>query len=251
MDSNKIALVTGASSGIGKAISEELILRGWTVIGIARSADKLHELQKELSPAFIPIVCDVSEKEQVITASSSILKKGLIPSLFFLNAAIAGDSAIEKPHQFSLDIHEKIMRVNYMGVLAWVEFWEKPCMKNGGTNFIVTSSVNAIFAPPTGSAYAASKAAIAKAFEGLSLTYYNTPLQFSIVYPGPVDTAGLKGKLPFTWSAKKLGRLMVTKALKKQQSYYPSFFYHWVAHLLRILPLRYTAKILRPPSIRD
>jgi len=103
-----------------------------------------------------------------------------------------------------------------MGVLGWVEFWEKPCIENGGANFIVTSSVNAIFAPPTGSAYAASKAAIAKAFEGLSLTYFGTPLKFSVVYPGPVDTPGLKvnRRLPFTWRPEKMGSYMVDCALQ-------------------------------------
>ena len=79
----KIALVTGASSGIGKAISKELVKRGWQVVGIARSTDKLDQLQKELSEAFISFTCDVSQKEQIIQVSSSILKQGLIPSLSF------------------------------------------------------------------------------------------------------------------------------------------------------------------------
>jgi 3-hydroxy acid dehydrogenase/malonic semialdehyde reductase len=241
----KVALVTGASSGIGAAISKELVKRGWQVVGIARSLDKLDQLQKELSEPFIPIVCDVSQKDQIVKASSSILEKGLIPSLLFLNAGIAGEPAVENPDKFDLSTHEKIMSVNYMGVLAWVEYWEKPCMENGGANFIVTSSVNAIFAPPTGSAYAASKAAIAKAFEGLALTYHNTPLKFSIVYPGPVDTPGLKGKLPFTWSAEKMGKSMVDSAIQKKYRYYPSVFYRILAQLLHSLPVRYTEKLLK------
>src|ERR1700738_409119 len=100
MNVNKIALVTGASSGIGKAISRELVKRGWQVVGVARSADKLEQLQKELSDFFIPLVCDVSRKEEVAQISLSILNKGLIPSLFFLNAGIAGEQAIENPDRF-------------------------------------------------------------------------------------------------------------------------------------------------------
>ena len=91
------------------------------------------------------------------------------------------------------------------GVLAWLEFFEKPCQENNGAKFIATSSINAIFAPPTGSAYCASKAAIAKAFESLELTYFGTGLRFSVIHPGPVDTAGLQGKVPFTWKAEKMG----------------------------------------------
>ncbi|MEI8124522.1 MAG: SDR family oxidoreductase [Parachlamydiaceae bacterium] len=241
----KVALVTGASSGIGKAISKELVKRGWQVVGVARSRDKLDQLQKELSGAFIPVTCDVSQKEQIVKASSSILKKGLIPSLFFLNAGIAGEAVIENPNQFDLKIHENIMQVNYFGVLAWVEFWEKLCQENGPTNFIATSSINAIFAPPTGSAYCASKAAIAKAFESLALTYFGTKLRFSVVYPGPVDTPGLKGKLPFTWKPEKMGKCMVDFALSDRSRCEPFLFYKILCRLLRILPAKYTMKLLR------
>ena len=61
MKTNNIALVTGASSGIGEAISRELVKRCWLVIGIARSSDKLIQIQSELSDSFIPMICDVSK----------------------------------------------------------------------------------------------------------------------------------------------------------------------------------------------
>jgi 3-hydroxy acid dehydrogenase/malonic semialdehyde reductase len=239
-----IALVTGASSGIGEAISRELVKRGWTVIGVARSENKLMQIQKELSDSFIPMVCDVSKKENIEATSKQILEKNLCPSLFFLNAGIAGEAVIENPNQFDLKIHEKIMQVNYFGVLGWVEFWEKPCQEHGKTNFIATSSINAIFAPPTGSAYCASKAAIAKAFESLSLTYFGTNLRFSVMYPGPVDTPGLKGKLPFTWKAEKMGKCMVNFGLSDKSYCEPFFFYKILCRLLRALPEKYTMKLL-------
>lgn len=241
---SNIALVTGASSGIGEAISREMVKQGWIVIGVARSADRLAQMQKDLSNAFIPMICDVSKNKQIEEVSNSLLERNLCPSLFFLNAGIAGESAVENPDRFDLKIHEKIMAVNYFGVLAWIEFWEKPCQKNGGAHFIATSSVNAVFAPPAGSAYAASKAAIAKAFEGLSLTYFDTSLTFSVVYPGPVDTPGLKGALPFTWKAEKMGKYMVDYAFSGKSRCYPSLFYRLLAWWLRALPDQYTMKVL-------
>jgi len=244
MSLNKVALVTGASSGIGEAIARDLINRGWTVIGVARSGDKLLQIQKELSDAFIPMVCDISKKENIQETSREILGKNLCPTLFFLNAGVAGEAVIENPKRFDLSIHEKIMQVNYFGVLGWIEFWEKPCQENGDTNFIVTSSINAIFAPPTGSAYCASKAAIAKAFESLSLTYFGTRLRFSVAYPGPVDTPGLKGNLPFTWTANKMGKCMVDFALSNKSRCEPFLFYRILCRLLRVLPAKYTMKLL-------
>ncbi len=242
---NNVALVTGASSGIGEAISRELANRGWTVIGVARSSDKLSKIKNDLQEAFIPMTCDVSKKENIEEASKQILEMNLCPSLFFLNAGIAGESVIENPDRFDLKIHEQIMKVNYFGVLAWLEFFEKPCQKNKGANFIATSSINAIFAPPTGSAYCASKAAIAKAFESLELTYFGTGLRFSIIYPGPVDTAGLKGKVPFIWKAEKMGKYMVNFALSKKSRCEPSFFYAILTRILKALPAKWTIKLFR------
>lgn len=109
----------------------------------------------------------------------------------------------------------------------------------------MTSSVNAILAPPTGSAYSASKAAISKAFEGSSLTYFGKNLRFSLIYTGPVQTDGLKGDLPFTWKPEKMARYMVKFSMKGKSRGYPSLFYFMLCHLLRILPPKLTIGILK------
>ena len=245
MGSKNLALITGASSGIGEALSRELIKRGWSVIGIARSLDKLTSIQEELGSCFLPIVCDVSQKSEIENASKQILEQGFCPTHFFLNAGIAGEKVIENSSAFDLTIHERIMAVNYFGVLSFIEFWEKPCLENGGANFIVTSSINAIFAPPTGSAYCASKAAISKAFESLSLTYFGSSLKFSVIYSGPVATEGLKGNFPFTWKPEKMAKYMADFATTKKTQGHPAPFYSVLSRLLRSLPNSWTMKILK------
>lgn len=243
MQQKNIALVTGASSGIGAALSIELVKRGWTVIGVARSADKLMQMQND---SFIPMVCDVSKKEDIKAVSRQLLQQNLYPSLFFLNAGISGESAAEDPAKFDCTFHEKIMQVNYFGVLNWIEFWEKPCQQHGGAKFIATSSITAFFAMPSGSAYSASKAAIAKAFEGLALTYSGTNLQFCVVYPGPVDTPGLRAprRPPFTWKPEKMAKYMVDFALSSKTSGAPFYFYNMVMHILHGLPTKFVRKLL-------
>lgn len=245
MESKNLALVTGASSGIGEALSRELVQRGWTIIGLARSLDKLTAMQKELGTNFIPIECDLSQKSEIEKASKRISEKQMCPTHFFLNAGIAGEKAVENPNAFDIRIHEKIMAVNYFGVLSFVEYWEKRCQQNGGANFIVTSSLNAIFAPPTGSAYSASKAAISKAFESLSLTYFGTNLKFSVIYSGPVATEGLKGNVPFTWKPEKMAKYMADFAIKGKPEGNPSLYYSVVLRLLSSLPYSWTMWILK------
>jgi 3-hydroxy acid dehydrogenase/malonic semialdehyde reductase len=242
------AVITGASFGIGEALSQELIQRGWTVIGLARSWDKLTAIQSKLGPSFIPIACDVAKPSEIKKASKLILEKKLCPTHFFLNAGMTGENAIENPESFDLSIHEKMMAVNYFGVLSFVEFWEKHAKENGGAHFIVTSSINAIFAPPAASAYSASKAAISKAFEGLSLTYLGTPLKFSTIYSGPVETKGLKGRFPFTWKPEKMAKYMADFAKHGRSHGEPSILYSLLFRLLRALPYRWTMKFLKKMS---
>lgn len=242
----KVALVTGASSGIGEALARELAHRGWLVIGVARSADKLAQIKSDLKEAFIPIICDLAKMDNIAETNRQLLDKNLCPSLFFLNGGITGDQMIEMPNHLDLDLHEKFIQTGYFGVLAWIAFWQKPCQEKGGANFVVTSSLNSTLAVPLRAAYCATKAAIAKAFECLSMTYHKSNLQFSIVYPGPVATNGIRGKFPFTMKKEALAKGIVDFALTKKTRYYPSAFYHYLAvPLLRALPDAFTIKIFK------
>ncbi|MGA8164760.1 MAG: SDR family NAD(P)-dependent oxidoreductase [Waddliaceae bacterium] len=245
-EQDRVALVTGASKGLGKSLSEELIKSGWTVVGIARSIEQLNTLKKSLGPDnFIPYICDVSVAEQVKRVSESLREKKIIPALFFLNAGIAGEAACESSSNFLVAKHREIFATNYFGVLNWIEEWLPTSLNSTGTNFIATSSINAIFAPPTGSAYAASKAAIAKAFEGLSLTYHQKNITFSVVYAGPIATDGLKGNVPFAWGPKKMAKYMIKAALKGKTHIENSVFYSILARVLHLLPNCVVMKILK------
>ena len=237
----KVCLITGVSSGIGQALAREMIAKKWIVIGVARSKDKLEMLATELGDAFLSFPCDVSNQENVKSISSFLKEKKIIPELFFLNAGLAGQKALEE--SINTEHHLKVMSVNYFGVLNWIEEWAE-FLKETPTIFVVTSSINAFFSPPGGAAYAASKAAIAKAFESLRRLYLKTPLQFLIVYPGPVDTEGLVGKWPFTWSAQKMAQYMIENAFKGKQHMKSHFFYRVVIRFLNLLPDHIVMKIL-------
>ena len=245
----RLALVTGTSKGLGRALSQELVQQGWIVVGVARSKDALDDLRDILgSRVFIPRVCDVSSASDVKAVSDELRADGIMPSLFFLNAGIAGEAACESSAKFVLAKHDQIFATNYFGVLAWVEEWLPSSPRYGPITFVATGSVNAIFAPPTGSAYAASKAAIAKAFEGLSITYPRSNAIFSVVYAGPIATEGLKGNLPFTWKADRMARYMIDKSIKGKSHIENSAFYSIISRLLRFLPDKLVLKIVGRPA---
>ncbi|MCX7352932.1 MAG: SDR family NAD(P)-dependent oxidoreductase [Proteobacteria bacterium] len=245
----RICLITGASSGIGEALSREMIKKDWLVIGVARSLDKLTTLANEFPDSFLPIVCDVSDEKAVKNISEALKAKFCYPELFFLNAGLAGEEAAENPRKIETAHHHKIMATNYFGVLKWIEEWaEYLNLKEKPTTFALTSSVNVFFAPPGGAAYSASKAAITKTFESLQRSYFDACLRFLIIYPGPIATKGLKGDVPFTWSAEKLAKYMVEHTLEGQHAMEPSLFYSVVARLLNWLPDQVVDKLLKKIS---
>lgn len=242
----KTCLVTGASSGIGKSLSSEMVRKGWKVIGVARSQAKLKNLQKQLGQdKFLPMTCDVSNIKEVKQVSNKLKKNNELPTILFLNAGLAGEAAVDKPNQLDLTIYETTIKVNYLGVLAWIAEWEELLQKNNGGTFVVTSSVNAFFCPPGGNAYSSSKAAIARAFKGLQTAYHKSNLSFSIVYPGPVKTKGLKGQLPFTQNPQKVAQYIIKQTFKGKQNIYPSSIYYIITKILNCLPNSLILKIFK------
>lgn len=70
----KTAIVTGASSGIGRAAAIRLVADGWRVLGVGRDAGALAGLQSEIGTAFVPLVADVTSDE----APSAIVRRALV-----------------------------------------------------------------------------------------------------------------------------------------------------------------------------
>ncbi|MCK4791119.1 MAG: SDR family NAD(P)-dependent oxidoreductase, partial [Desulfobacteraceae bacterium] len=212
--SNKFCLVTGASSGIGKYIAYEMVHRGWKVIAIARRSDKLEELAKHLGEdKLIPLVCDVSNFDQVKEASAELMNRELYPSLFFLNA---GDGDEEDDTGLDREFHKRIFEVNYFGAISWVSQWIPVLKEKGGGTFVGTSSLQSFVAMPGATAYGSSKSALNYSFRSLDAMYHKNNIRFALVYPGPVDTAMLKTDtpLPGTWKPEKAARYIVKKVLK-------------------------------------
>ncbi len=100
--------------------------------------------------------------------------------------------------------------------MNWVDQWLPNMKENGGGRFVGTSSLQSLVSAPGGAAYGSSKTALNYSFKALDAMYYKDNIRFSLIYPGPVDTAMLKTDkpLPFTWRPDKAGRYIVKKTLK-------------------------------------
>ncbi|HTO17293.1 MAG TPA: SDR family NAD(P)-dependent oxidoreductase [Edaphocola sp.] len=92
----KIAVVTGASSGLGKAIATALIKKNTIVFGISRRAESLQQLQEALGNNFHPVVLDIAKKESVENWVKTTFKNDYCPDILVNNAGIGGFGKIDE-----------------------------------------------------------------------------------------------------------------------------------------------------------
>lgn len=245
-EGTRVCLVTGASSGIGAALSKQMARRGWTVIGVARRAQLLDALALELGRnRFIPYVGDVGNPDDIHAISEQIKQRGLKPTLFFLNAGMGSQ---DLPYKMSTKQHKETFEVNYFGVIAWVEEWLTSVKGYGGGVFVATSSVNALYPPPGVAAYSASKAALNASFKALGMQYLYENIGFAVVLPGPVATDMLKTAqhFPFTQQPAETARYIIEQTFNGERFIEPAWFYKMAFALLRVLPDAIVLKIIAP-----
>jgi short-subunit dehydrogenase len=179
------AVVTGASSGIGRQLALELATTGATVVALARREERLADLQPELQ-RFAPdshyVVCDVSDTDRYVTALREVEERhGRIDIL-------VNNAAISEPAGDGLDRYRRVMETNYFAVVAGT-LAVLPGMRSRGRGAIVNVSSDTARAPTPGEAgYAASKAAVSAFTEALSYDVEADGVFLHVLYPGWVPT---------------------------------------------------------------
>jgi short-subunit dehydrogenase len=197
----KIAIVTGASSGIGLATARLLTQKGVKVALVARSKEKLEKSAKELPDSFV-IQTDMTKKEEI----RSMIKKaknhfGRI-DILVNNAGQGYDASIEN---IDTDVFHKLFDLNVAGPLVAIQEVIPLMKKQGGGAIINISSGTALMALPNMSAYSSLK----RALVGISLTaneeFKKDKIVVSVVYPYITltdfekNTIRAKGIKDFEW----------------------------------------------------
>jgi hypothetical protein len=184
----RVAVVTGASSGIGTGLARLLARRGARVVLVARRRERLDALADEIAAgggSALAIACDVGSREEVEAAARTVVERfGRVDVL--VNNAGYNRHVLFKDHDVA-DM-ERMMRVNYFGAVYWIKA-TLPAMRAQGRGWIVNlSSVAGKLGQPDEAAYAATKFAVAGLSE--SLTYELEPLGIHVlcVYPALVRT---------------------------------------------------------------
>ncbi len=197
----KVAVITGASSGIGKATAELFATRGFSLAVIARRESLLTSLVaslQQMSPGgkFIPYVADVSSWESVEAMAKKIEADWPAVNVLVNNAGAFDYGPIEK---ISPDKIDELIHVNVRGVIATTRSL-LPSLKKGvtagGAKIINVSSIAGLWGFPNMAAYSATKFAVAGFGSALSRELKPQNIGVSTIFPGPVNTKLAKGTRP-------------------------------------------------------
>lgn len=184
--SNKIAVVTGASGGLGIAIAKALILKGVEVYGLARNMTKLKKLESELGDKFHPVQMDISNSDEIKVWVNDIFSENYSPDILINNAGIGSFGAIdEKTAEEWLQMVNVNLNGTYFITSQLVPLMKK---KTNHTHIINIGSILGTVGREGGSAYCATKFGIQGFSKALflELRYFN--IKVSLINPGSIDT---------------------------------------------------------------
>ncbi|MEX2612545.1 MAG: SDR family NAD(P)-dependent oxidoreductase [Gaiellaceae bacterium] len=188
MSNGRVAVVTGASSGIGEATARELTRRGWHCVLLARRGDQLEQIAKEIGAEWE--VCDVSDREQVEDVAARILERHPSIGLLVNNAGIpARGSFLE----IDPDLVERVIRVNYLGGVWCLRAFApglQAAAHSGGAHVANLVSVAGTVAFAPAGAYAAAKHAQLAFSRSSAALMRGTGIRVHTVMPGFVETEG-------------------------------------------------------------
>jgi 3-hydroxy acid dehydrogenase/malonic semialdehyde reductase len=186
MPDKPVVLVTGASSGIGRACVEAFLAQGARVIAAARRADRLEELVAGREQAVLAVPMDVRDREDVRAALAALPAEWTPIDVLVNNAGLAaGRGPIQTDDP---DDWDRMLDTNVRGLLN-VSGCVLPGMVERGSGHVINIGSNAgreVY--PGGAVYCATKAAVERITRGMRMDVLGSGVRISQVDPGMVET---------------------------------------------------------------
>lgn len=185
---NKIVWITGASSGIGRALAHDFAKQKAHLIISSFDKDELDLVAKEckeFTDDIITLVFDLSVQEEVKNAAKSVLSQFGHVDVLINNGGISQRSLVRET---AVELDRKVMEVDYFAGITLTKAVLPGMLKNGYGHIVVTSSISGKFGFHLRSAYAAAKHAIHGFYETLWIEERKNNIHVTIVCPGRVQT---------------------------------------------------------------
>ena len=182
-ENQKKIWITGASSGIGKAVAEKFAAEGWKVAVSARRKELLQDMAKDQNISSFPL--DVTDRSQINSVFQNILKEfGNIDICLFSS----GTYEPKDEQNIDPDKIKNVINVNFLGVIDCVKAVEE-YFKNKKTGHIsIVSSIAGYRGLPNSSGYGPSKAALTNFCESIYFDFKKFGVRVSVISPGFIKT---------------------------------------------------------------
>lgn len=183
---SKIAIVTGASSGIGAQFSEDLVKKGATVYGLARSIDKLNQIKEQLGESFIPVQQDVTNSGELENWVKKTFSENHTPDIMINNAGLGYFANVD---ELKLEEWNNMLNVNLSGVFYLTRLIVPLMKENENICHIVNiSSIAGLMGNPQLSAYNATKYGLRGFSDALYKELRYDGIKVSCFFPGSIAT---------------------------------------------------------------
>jgi short-subunit dehydrogenase len=241
---NKVVMITGASSGIGRGVAVEIASRGANLGLLARREDLLNEIVDEARSRGVKAVAataDVRDAEAVREAAERFRQELGPIDVLIANAGIGtADHAVQlKPEHVS-----EVIGINVLGAVNSVAAVAPEMVARGQGRLVAISSLAAYRGLAKSAAYCASKAALSSYFESVRIDLRDTGVGVTIIHPGFIKTAltsGREAKMPYLMELDDAVKKIVSAIEKEKKTY----AFPWqLATIVR-------AGLLMPPGMYD
>lgn len=205
---NKIVLITGAGSGIGRATAKRMASEGAKLMLVDRNEEGLNQTRDEL-PAGSEVLLqamDVSDEAAVEKCVADTIAHYGRLDVLCNNAGIAGGDYSTAPDQ-SLETWQQIIRVNLYGVMLFTKYASRQMVKQGQGAIVNTASVAGIRSGAGGNAYSASKAGVINFTMTSACDLGGSNIRVNAVCPGLVETGMTKPVFDYARSNNKEQKL--------------------------------------------
>lgn len=181
-DMNKVILITGASSGMGKTTAKLLLKKGYTVYGAARRINKMNDLKQAGAKA---LRMDVTDDDSMVAGIEEIITKEGRIDILINNAGFGSYGAIE---EVSLEDARYQLEVNTLGAARLIQLVLPHMRKNNSGKIVNISSIGGKVANPFGGWYHASKFALEALSDSLRMEVKQFGVGVIVIEPGGVKS---------------------------------------------------------------
>ena len=237
--------ITGASTGIGRAVSIELARRGARLAVTARNEERLQALIKELEgKGHLAVPADLCDRQANISAVEKIVSDfGMIDIAIFN----AGSAQYVDIKNFDSSLFEDIIKLNFMSMVYGIEAVLPVLRSSQYPHLVGMSSLAGYFGMPRSEAYGASKAAVRNMLQALRISLVPEKIPVSIICPGFVKTP-LTDKndfpMPMIIAADRAAKIIADGIEKQKEEIYFPFIFAMLMKLIASLPSSWQTRLV-------